>query len=172
MFRLTKHRVAVATVAVAALVGAGLVAAAAFDGNVGPVAKVVAATPARADSHDSAAYEKCLNEHGWPVGPGLSIDPNGTAPSPGVIDAAVAACKNLDDGVLEALRPSDEQLQQLRDQSNRFVACMSAHGVDVGAPHVFRDKIGIGVGFPGYNPSAPGFDDAYAACKTIMNVFG
>ena len=144
MQRFPKHPLVAAATAITVLVGAGLVAAGAFDGSAGPVAKVAAAAPARAESSDTAAYEKCLNEHGWPVGPGLSIDSNGTAPAPGVIDAAVAACKDPENGALDALRPSDEQFQQLGGRSNRFATCMREHGVDVGAPNVFRTHVGIG----------------------------
>ena len=172
MSRLLTRRVLALLAALGVLVGAGFVAAAAVSGNAGPALKVAAASPARAGESDTAAYEKCLNEHGWPVGPGLSIDPNGTAPAPGVIAAAIRACHKLEHGALAALRPSDDAFQQLRERSFRFRACMSDHGVDIGMPRVFRVRAGIGVGFPGYDPFATGFGDAYAACKPIMDVFG
>ena len=172
MYRLLKRRVVFPAVVLGVLVGAASITAAAFHGNAGPVTKVVGAAPARADGSDTTAYEKCLNEHGWPVGPGLSIDTTGNAPEPGVIEAAVAACKDLENGVLAALQPSESSLQELADRSDRFAGCMSNHGVGVGAPHVFRGKAGIGVNFPGYDPSANGFDSAYAACKSIMDAFG
>ena len=127
---------------------------------------------AHAGGPGSDEYIKCLNEHGWPVGDGLSIDPNGTAPEPGKIDAAVAACADLEHGILDALRPSDEAFAQLAAQADRFASCMSDHGVDVGKPNVFRSRVGIGATFPGLDPAAPGYDDAYAACNSIMSASG
>jgi hypothetical protein len=124
---------------------------------------------AEASGPGSDAYIKCLNEHGWAVGPGLSIDPDGNAPAPGVIDGAVAACQDLENGILDVLQPSDEAFQRLSDQSNRFAACMRGHGVDVGAPDLFRNRVGIGVIFPGLDPRASGSSDAYEACKSIMS---
>jgi hypothetical protein len=172
VYRIVKRRVLIALAAVAALAGAAAVAAIAVTGSPGEVAEIAAAPPAAAGNGDSSEYVNCLNEHGWPVGPGLSIDPNGEAPAPGVIDAAVAACDQYDNGQLEQLRPSDEAFTELQQRSGNFRTCMSNHGVDVGAPDVFRNRVGIGVTFPGYDPSAPGFDDAYASCRGIMDVFG
>jgi hypothetical protein len=149
--------------AAAAAVCAAVIGIAALNGS---------GTAAQASGPGSDAYIKCLNEHGWPVGPGLSIDLNGNAPAPGVIDGAVAACRGLENGVLDTLRPSDEAFQRLVDQSNRFAGCMRDHGVDVGAPDAFRTRVGIGVTFPGLDPGASGFDNAYAACKSIMSPAG
>jgi hypothetical protein len=152
--------------------GVLVAAAAACAAVIGIAALNGSGTAAQASGPGSDAYIKCLNEHGWPVGPGLSFDPNGNAPAPGVIDGAVAACRDLENGVLDTLRPSDEAFQRLIDQSNRFVACMREHGVDVGAPDAFRTRVGIGVTFPGLDPGARGFGDAYAACKAIMSPSG
>ena len=129
-------------------------------------------TQAHAGGPGSEEYIKCLNDHGWRVGDGLAIDPNGTAPEPGTIDAAVAACADLEHGILDSLRPSDEAFAQLAAQADRFAACMRDHGADVGSPNVFRTRVGIGVTFPGANPAASGFGDAYTACKSIMSAFG
>ena len=139
---------------------------------VGVAVSTQGTSSANASGPGSPAYIQCLNDHGWSVGDGLSIDPNGTAPDADTVDAAVAACADLEHGVLDALRPSDEALQQLREQANRFATCMRAHGVDVGAPDVFRRRVGIGVTFPSAPGVEPGFDSAYAACKPIMRVFG
>jgi hypothetical protein len=106
------------------------------------------------------------------VGPDLSIDTNGQAPDPSVVNAAVEACKDLENGVWDQLRPSDEAFAQLQERSNNFASCMSDHGVDIGTPNVFRNKVGIGVSFPGYDKNAAGFDAAYAACRDIMDAFG
>jgi hypothetical protein len=160
--RLRRVASATAVGAVAALC-AGLVSLAALNHG---------ATPANASGPGSDAYIKCLNDHGWPVGAGLSIDPNGTAPAPETVDAAVRACADLENGILDTLRPSDEAFQQLADQAHRFATCMRTHGVDVGQPDVFRRRAGIGVTFPSSNPAADGFAEAYAACKSIMNVYG
>ncbi len=172
MYRLLKRPIVLLPAAAAAVLGAALIAAGALSGDDQPVAKMIAASPARASGSDTTAYEKCLNDHGWPVGPGLSIDPNGSAPPPEAVDAAVAACADLEQGALEALRPSDEQLQELTNRANRFAACMRDHGFGIGEPNVFRSRAGIGVSFPRYAPSAPGFDAAYSACRSIMNVYG
>jgi hypothetical protein len=172
MSRFLNLRALIVVAVVAAFAGAGAVIAQAVGGGPAKVVAVGAPQSAGAGSNDYSAYAKCLNEHGWPVGPDLSIDPNGEAPPPGVVDAAVTACQDKENGALEALRPSEEQLQALAAHSAHFASCMSDHGVDIGQPDVFRNRVGIGVTFPGYDPSAKGFDDAYAACKTIMNVFG
>jgi hypothetical protein len=162
--RARKRRIAsVGVLAAVAAVCAALVSVAAFNAS---------GTPANASGPGSDAYIRCLNDHGWPVGAGLSIDPSGIAPAPGTIDAAVAACADLENGILDALRPSDEALRQLAEQADRFVSCMRNHGVDPGAPDVVRTRAGIGVTFPGLNPNATGFDDAYAACRSIMNAYG
>ena len=133
-----------------------------------------ATAPANAGAPGNDQYIACLNDHGWPVRDGLSVDPNGTAPDPATIDAAVAACADFEHGILDSLRPSDGALQQLTDQSSRFAACMRDHGADVGTPNVFRNRVGIGVTFPGYSAAAGSgsFDDAYSACRPIMAAFG
>jgi hypothetical protein len=161
--RRTRRMASAGVLAAAAGVCAAVIGIAAINGPE---------TAAQASGLGSDSYIKCLNEHGWPVDSGLSIDPDGNAPAPGVIDAAVAACEDLENGVLDMLRPSDEALQRLIDQSNRFAACMRKHGADVGAPDVFRNRVGIGVTFPGFDPGASGFGDAYSACKSIMSPSG
>ena len=133
-----------------------------------------ATSPANAGGPGSDAYVACLNDHGWPVGDGLGVDPGGQAPDAGTIDRAVAACSELEHGILDSLRPSDAALQQLDEQSTRFASCMREHGADVGTPDLFRKRFGIGVAFPGYAAAAglPAFDSAYGACRSIMAAFG
>jgi hypothetical protein len=161
--RARRRRVVSITAVAALIVCTALIGVAMLSGS---------GTRAEASAPGSDAYIKCLNDHGWPVGPGLSIDPNGTAPAPSTIDAAVAACADLENGILDALRPSDEAFQRLAEQATRFASCMRAHGVDIGQPEMFRSRVGIGVTFSGYNAAAAGFDDAYAACRSIMNASG
>jgi hypothetical protein len=167
-----KRRILITAATAAAVAGAAFVVAGAVRANAGPVVRADAPPAAGKDGIITAAYVKCLNDHGWPVGPGLRINPNGIAPAPEVINAAVNACEALENGALEKLRPSDKAYRALGYRSRRFATCMRLHGVEIGSPHLFRVRIGIGVGFPKVDPATPGFDDAYAACKSIMNVFG
>jgi hypothetical protein len=160
--RARKRRVAsFGAVGAIAAVAAGLVGADAFDSS---------GTQAHAGGPGSPEDIRCLNDHGWPVGEGLAIDPSGAAPDPATIDAAVAACSDLEHRILDSLRPGDEALVDLAAQADRFAVCMREHGTDVGSPKVFRTRAGIGVTFPGANPVGAG--DAYAACKSVMNAFG
>ena len=159
----TRRLAAAAALGTVAVLAAAVVGAAALNHS---------GTPAHASGPGSDAYIKCLNDHGWPVGPGLSIDPSGNAPAPQTVDAAVTACAELEHGVLDSLRPSDEALKALGDRADRFVSCMRAQGVDVGTPDLFRNRAGIGVTFPGLNPDAAGYDDAYGACKSILSAGG
>jgi hypothetical protein len=167
-----KRRILITAATAAAVAGAAFVVAGAVRANAGPVARAVAPPAAAKDGIVTPEYVKCLNAHGWPIGPGLQINPRGIAPAPSVINAAVNACEALENGALEKLRPSEKAFHALGYRSRRFATCMRLHHVEIGSPHLFRIRIGIGVGFPKVDPGTPGFDDAYAACKSIMNVFG
>jgi hypothetical protein len=89
-----------------------------------------------------------------------------------VVTAAVEACKELENGALDKLRPSDKVFRRVRARATAFANCMRLHGAEIGRPLVRRNRIGISVSFPNYTPALSGLGAAYAACKTSMNVFG
>jgi len=175
--------------ALAAVLGAAIVAAGCGGGgttptvaSLGPTTKSATTTTAgstvTSKSAGAFAFSRCMRAHGLPNFPDpgsngdLTITPAIVNPGSSTFQHAQQACqKELPVGQA----PSPAQFAQMKSQLLKFSACMRSHGVpDFPDPQFSTSgatvRVGISVngGGPSLDPASPVFQHAQTSCQQYL----